>query len=199
MQDLTKIYKVSAEIIKEYQAILNSEGYENSSFSPPVWNVQFNGSIYQLTLHVPPYWKYVEYGTPPHEIIFQKKRKLHRKGKEVGEIMGPPIEVLANWLSQSPADRKSANTVLTVKRGVPGGVAVGKAIAIEKKLAKNNGRSLSHPGFNGKHMLERTLNDNKDLIKELADEIVKLITHDATTELKTVFSGLDHFRPVNVK
>lgn len=184
MQDLTNIYEVSAKIIEEYQDILNNEGYGNSSFSPPKWNVQFNGSIYQLILHVPPYWKYVEYGTPPHKITFKERRKLNRKGKEVW-IMGPPIKVLANWL--------------TVKHNVPQGVAVGNAIAIEKNLEKNNGISLSHPGFNGKHMLGRTLENKKDLIKELADEIVKLITHDATTELKTVFSGLDNFRPVNVK
>ena len=174
MQDLTTIFDISKQIIDIYANILNSEGYGNSSFNPPNWTVEFNGSIYQLTLRVPPYWKYVEYGTQPHDITFKNRRTL-RNGVE---IMGPPINILAEWL--------------TVKKGVPQGSAKGIAFAIDRNLAKNNGKKLSHPGTSGKHMLQKTLQNN-ELVNELTKEITKLISKDATTEIKTMFDGMESF------
>lgn len=171
---VSELNKIADELIEAYQQAWAGEGYKQQTFSHMV---TYNGQTFQLQIKVPPYWKFVEYGQPPHEIDFQKRRPITRNGKQVGELMGPPISVLKEWL--------------TIKKGVPASESLKRAIMIDKKIAKNNGRKISHPGFKGKHLFESVINE-EDYINRMCMEITRLMNIEVSQGIVSAFDGLKY-------
>lgn len=179
---VSALNEIADELMITYQMVWNSQAnsmgrpYKQQHFP---YKVIFNGQVFELQITVPSYWKFVEYGQPPHEIIFSNRRPLMRNGKQIGELMGPPISELKDWL--------------TIKKGVPSGEALRRAIMIDRKIAKNNGRQINHPGFKGKHLLETVINES-DYVSRMANEIARLMNVEINNELISVFDGLKTFK-----
>lgn len=169
-----QITQISSEIARLVKENYSKEYGPQSKLASFQWNIMFNGDIYILTFNLPYYWKYLEYGTSPHDIAYTKARQL-RKG---GWIAGPPIKVLTDWL--------------TVKKGVPQSQALGKAIAIDKNIYYHD-KKIHHPGTRGKAIVSWTLHEHSELVQELAIAISNMIQKDVTNEVKTIFDGLECF------
>ena len=175
------INEIADELMITYQNVWNSQAnsmgrpYKQQHFP---YKVIFNGQVFELQITVPTYWKFVEYGQQPHEIIFHKKRPIMRNGKQVGELMGPPIEALTDWLS--------------IKKGVPASAALGKAIAIDKNIY-NYGKKIHHPGFKGKHLFDSVI-DEGDYVTKLSMEIARLMNSEVANSLISAFDGLKYMK-----
>lgn len=178
---VSALNEIADELMITYQNVWNSQAnsmgrpYKQQHFP---YKVVFNGQVFELQITVPPYWKFVEYGQPPHEIYYKKERDIMRNGKKVCKLMGPPIEALTDWL--------------TIKKGVPSSEALKRAIMIDKKIAKNKGRLIKHPGFEGKHLLKTVIDEN-DYIEKLGIEITRLMNIEIANGLVSVFDGLSSF------
>lgn len=171
---VSELNAIANEIMESYKQAWANEGYKPQPFTH---QVIYNGQVFELRVQVPSYWKFVEYGTKAHEIDFQKRRPIMRKGKQVGELMGPPISVLKDWLS--------------IKKGVPAGEDLKKAIMIDKKIAKNNGRMIKHPGSKGKELFESVISTN-DYINRMCMEITRLMNVEVSQGIVSVFDGLKY-------
>ena len=73
---VSALNEIADELMITYQNVWNSQAnsmgrpYKQQHFP---YKVVFNGQVFELQITVPPYWKFVEYGQTPHEIIFHKK------------------------------------------------------------------------------------------------------------------------------
>lgn len=172
---VSELNKIADELIEAYQQAWAGEGYKQQTFSHMV---TYNGQTFQLQIKVPPYWKFVEYGTNPHDIVFKTKRPITRNGKQVGELMGPPISVLKDWL--------------TIKKGVPASESLKRAIMIDRKIAQNNGRKISHPGFKGIGLFDRTISQG-GYVEALCNEITRIMNVEISNDMIKMFDGLDSF------
>lgn len=171
---VSSINEIANELVDAYRSAWTGQGYKSQRFTHMV---TYNGRVFVLQIQVPPYWKFVEYGTRAHDITFKKRRPITRNGKQVGELMGPPISVLKDWL--------------TIKHGVPSSDALKKAIMIDKKIAKNNGREIHHPGFKGKELFKEVF-DQGDYASALAREITRLMNIEISRGFISVFDGLKY-------
>lgn len=178
---VSSLNDIAAQIAHEYEAVWNNQvtSVEEQPYKPLnlKWMVTYNGQTFELKFIVPTYWKFVEFGTQPHDIAYTKVRKL----KKGGFIAGPPIKTLMQWL--------------TIKKGVPESQAFGKAIAIDKNIYYHDKR-IHHPGSRGKALLSWTLHEHNDLIKQLCYEITRLMNVQVSEDLVTVFEGTKHIKLV---
>lgn len=176
---VTALNEIANELIETYKQAWSNRGYKPQNFPH---RVIYNGQTFELQVTVPAYWSFVEYGQPPHDIYFKKRRSITRNGKQVGELMGPPISVLRDWLM--------------IKKNVPGGEVLKRAIMIDKKIAKNNGKQIHHPGSKGIELFESIINAS-DYIQRMTQEITRLLNIEIKQEFVTVFTSLNCFNSTN--
>lgn len=178
---VSSLNDIAAQIVREYEAVWNSQmtSVTKQPYKPLnlKWMVTYNGNTFELKFQVPEYWKFVEFGTSPHDIDYKKSRQL----KNGSFIAGPPIKTLMQWL--------------TIKKRVPASAALGKAIAIDKNIY-NHGKKIHHPGSRGKALLSWTLHEHNDLIKQLCYEITKLMNVEVSEDLVTLFEGTKNIKLV---
>lgn len=176
---VSALNEIANELIETYKQAWSNRGYKPQNFPH---RVTYNGQTFELQVTVPAYWDLVEYGQPPHDIYFNKRRPITRNGKQVGELMGPPISVLRDWLM--------------IKKNVPGGEALKRAIMIDKKIAKNNGKQIHHPGSKGIELFESIINAS-DYIQRMTQEITRILNVEIKQEFVTVFTSLNTFKSTN--
>lgn len=174
MQDLTSIYNVSKEIADIYRKKVNDE-YPGGKLSMFTWNVEFDGNIYELKFYLPPEWKWVEYGRRPAPVSREGQNNLKEWIKK-------------HWddVPDNPKALDAAVFVLSRKLKRVG--------YFTPKGATNV--PMAGPA-RGKHFLEKSLEEADPQIQKICAEITRLIQKDASTEIKTIFTGLDFFKPVN--
>ena len=175
---VTELNKIANELIETYKQAWSNRGYKPQNFPH---KVIYNGQMFELQVTVPSYWSFVEYGQPPHEIYFKKRRDITRNGKKIGELMGPPISVLRDWL--------------LIKKNVPGGEALKRAIMIDKKIAKNHGKQIDHPGSKGIELFESIINAS-DYVQRMTQEITRLLNIEIKEDLVIVFEGMENIKLV---
>ena len=150
--NLTTLYDVAKDIADKYRSNLVQEGMKTTGrLYNFTYNISYNGRIFQLLFFLPPEWKYIEYGTRPHIIMFPNKM--------------PNVGAILSWMQ--------------IKQVVP--TTLGHAIAISKKLQRDGlnhpGTKALHPlqkalmsdDFVGRIAEAITIALNKEITKDMIE------------------------------
>ena len=160
--DITSLFDISQEIVKIIKSNYLKEGISpQGKLANFKWTVAYNNNLYQLQLMLPPEWKWVELGRRPSTKM-------------------PPVNAIENWI----------HVKQLVPQGKNGKVPTTKqmAFAIAKKIQKEGFYSPNHQG---KHVVEKSLQEAEPIIVQLCNIITKKFNNEIDTEIVSVFDGLN--------
>lgn len=168
--DITSLFDVSKQIADLIRQNYLKEGMmQQGKLANFTWTVAFENSIYQLQLMLPPEWYWVEFGRRPSQKM-------------------PPVDKIEEWV------KTHLGTTRLVPRGVNGKNVTRNtkqiAFAIAKKIKREGFYS---PGHQGKHVIEKSLQEADPLITQLCNLITNKMNSTVRSDIVTVFEGLDNF------
>ena len=173
--DITSIYDVSKKIIDIIKQNYSNALSPNSKLANFNWNVEWQDGIYSLNLILPTEWYWVEHGRKPSTKM-------------------PPVSKIEEWV------KTHLGTTRLVPRGVNGKSVTRNtkqiAFAISKKIQREGFYS---PGHQGKHIIEKSLNESSSIILEISRIITNKLSAVVNEEILTIFDDLDSFSNVSLK
>lgn len=163
--DITSLFDTSKQIVDIVRANYLKEGMPpTGKLANFTWTVDYNNNLYQLQLTLPPEWKWVELGRRPSAKM-------------------PPVTAIESWIHIKQLVPKGKNgKVPTTKQ---------MAFAIAKKIQKEGFYSPNHQG---KHVIEKSLQEAEPIIVELCNLITIKFNDSINKEIVTIFDGLDSFK-----
>ena len=164
MIDVTSLYDISKQIVDIVKGNYIKDGMlpqgKLANFS---WNVDFNGTLFQLQFMMPPEWKWVEIGRKPSAKM-------------------PPVDAIEQWIRVRRLVPRAKNGKTPTTRGL--------AFAIAKKIQREGFYS---PGHQGKHTIERSMEEAQPYIMELCNKMTEMMNKEVTGDLIQIFDGLSSF------
>ena len=162
--DLTKIYDLAGKLAEAYRSNLEKEQVigSNDGIKTFTYTIQYENNMFEVAFILPKYWGAIEFGRRPDY------KNENPWSDPVGDIVKwlkfKRLPVPASFRKNSIKPKKS--TLSPEEK---------YAYAIVKKIRKKGyyGKDGQHYG---KHILQHTLDENDELINEIADEIGAQIT-----------------------
>lgn len=162
--DITSLFDVSKQIADLIRQNYVKEGMmQQGKLANFTWTVAFDGSLYQLQLMLPREWYWVEFGRRPSTKM-------------------PPVNAIENWIRVRQLVPQGRNGKVPTTRQM--------AFAIAKKIQREGFYS---PGHQGKHVIEKSLQEAESFIIQLCDMITNKFNDSINKEIVTIFDGLDSF------
>lgn len=162
--DITSLFDVSKQI-----ADLIRQNYLKEGMMPQgklanfTWTVLYENNMYQLQLSLPKEWYWVEFGRNPSTKM-------------------PPVSAIEQWIVARQLVPKAKNgKVPSIKS---------TAFAIAKKIQREGFYSPNHQG---KHVIEKSLNEADPLVEKLCSIITEKMNAQVNKEIVSVFEDLKSF------
>lgn len=165
MEDLTSLFDISKQIVDIIKQNYSYDVGPDSKLTNFTWNIEWQNEIYQLQLHLPKEWYWVEHGRNPSQKM-------------------PPVSAIEQWITA-----KRLVPHANSKGKVPS--TRGLAFAIAKKIQKEGFYSPNHQG---KHTLEDSLYEAGPLIDSLCITISDMLNKEVAADLTSIFDGLNSFK-----